>query len=588
MTTGNAKVDGAALRRLLRGHARSHRRAIGAVVLLQTLQALALLYLPTLNAAIIDDGVVAGDTPRIFRLGGLMIGVTVLQGVATVLAVRLSTTVAMAVGGELREAVFRQVQRFSAYEIEGFGVPSLITRTGNDVQQVQMFMLSFLTLVVTAPVMAVGGVVLAATQDVPLSLLLLALLPVLTAVAAVLIRRMRPLSGRMQVRIDAVNRVLREQIAGMRVTRAFVKQDFERRRYDEANTELTEVSIGLGRVNTLLMPIVVNLVNVCGVVVVWIGAYRVGSGEMRIGTLTAFLTYLVMVQTAVLTAAFVAMGLARAEVGAARIEEVLRTEPRVRPPAAAVTVMERPGEVELRGVHFRYPGAEDEVLRGVDLVARPGTTTAIVGSTGSGKSTVIAMICRLFDATAGEVLVGGVDIRRLEPGLAAASIGLITQQPYLFTGTIATNLRYGRPDATDEDLWRALTTAQALDFVQRLDGGLHAVVGPGGRNLSGGQRQRIAIARAFVRRPQVYLFDDSFSALDYATDAALRQALAAETADATIVIVAQRVSTIVEADRVLVLHQGRVVAAGTHQELLVQSPVYQEIVRSQLGEEQPV
>ena len=579
------KVGVATLVRLLATRTRPYRNTAVAVLVLQALQAVALLYLPLLNADIIDNGVLKGDTGHIVRVGSLMIAVAAFQGVATIYAVHLSARVAMAVGRDLREAVYQRVQRFSAQEMQRIGVPSLITRTSNDVQQVQMFLLSTLTLVVTAPVMGLGGVVLAMAQDVTLALLLAALLPVLGLIVAVLTRRMRPLSAAMQVRIDGVARVLREQIPGIRVTRAFVKQDFEQARFERANQELTGVSVRVGRVSTLLLPLVVNTVNVCGVFLIWIGGFRVESGAMQIGALVALLTYLVMVQGAVLTAAFVAMGLPRTEVCAGRIEEVLRTRSSVVPPAAPVRTFSAPGHVVLERVSFRYPSAEKDVLHAVDLVASPGSTTAIVGSTGSGKSTLIGLICRMFDPTAGRVLVGGEDVKTLDPGLLSMAVAVVPQQAHLFSGTVASNLRYGRPDATDEELWHALTVAQARDFVSALDGELEATVAEGGKNLSGGQRQRLAIARALVRRPQIYLFDDSFSALDYGTDAALRQALAPEIADATTIIVAQRISTIAQVGRIVVLDEGRVVGVGTHEELMRHSSVYREIVQSQVGEE---
>jgi ATP-binding cassette subfamily B multidrug efflux pump len=581
-----APVDSRALRRLLGTYVKPYRARVSVVMVLQVFQSLALLYLPTLNADIIDNGVLKGATHRILAVGGVMIAVTALQGAATVAATYLSARVAMAVGRDLRNAVFERVHGFSAREMEGIGVPSLITRTSNDVQQIQMLLLSVLALIVTAPVMAVGGILLALTQDIALAVLLVALVPVLGVIVAVLITRMRPLSGTMQVRVDAINRVLREQISGTRVTRAFVKQKFEQRRFEAANQELTDVSVRLGRVTTLLMPLVVNTVNVFSVLLVWIGGYRIANGSMQIGALTALLTYVVMIQGAVLTAAFVLMGLSRAEVCAGRVEHVLGTVPSLAVPAAPVEHLSTPGHVEFRDVSFRYPGAQDEVLKGVDLTATPGSTTAVVGSTGSGKTTLVSLICRLFDPTAGLVLVGGVDARTLSPALAARTVSLVPQHPHLFTGTVATNLRYGRPDATDEELWQALETAQAREFVEQLAGGLHAPVSQGGTNLSGGQRQRLSIARALVRRPSIFVFDDSFSALDYTTDAALRQALARDVAGVTMIIVAQRVSTIVRADRIVVLNQGRLAGIGTHDELLRRSPVYREIVQSQLGAEQ--
>ncbi|MFI6903157.1 ABC transporter ATP-binding protein [Nonomuraea sp. NPDC050394] len=570
-----------ALWRLLARHLRPRRRAVAAVVLLQVAQTAALLYLPTLNAVIIDDGVFTGDTGLILRLGAVMAGVSLVQGGATLAAVHLSARTAMGVGRDLREAVYLHVQRLSTREVGALGVPSLITRTTNDVQQIQTLALSLLTVIVAAPVMAVGGIVMAVLQDVALSWLPAALALVLGAVTAVLVGRMRPLSRAVQERVDAVNRVLREQIAGVRVTRAFVRQDAERARFARANEELTGVSTRLGYTSAALMPLVVNLVNVCGVFVIWAGAQRVGGGGLGAGELTAFLTYLAMIQTAVLTAAFVIMNLPRAEVCAARVTEVLDTEPGLAPPASPVRRMRAPGRVELRGVRFRYPGAEDDVLHGVDLVARPGTTTAIVGSTGSGKSTLLSLIRRLSDPTEGTVLFGGEDATTLDPGLLARSASLVEQRPHLFSGTVATNLRHARPRATDDELWHALGIAQARDFVPGLD----APVAQGGANLSGGQRQRLSLARALVRRPPVYLLDDPFSALDHTTESRVRQALAAETADATVIVVAQRVRAVLDADHIVVLDEGRVAGAGTHDELVRDSPVYREIVRSQLGEE---
>ncbi|MFI9561340.1 ABC transporter ATP-binding protein [Nonomuraea endophytica] len=569
-----------ALWRLLARHLRPRRRLVAAVVLLQVAQTAALLYLPTLNAVIIDDGVFTGDTGLILRLGAVMAGVSLVQGGATLAAVYLSARTAMGVGRDLREAVYLHVGRLSGQEVGALGVPSLITRTTNDVQQIQTLALSLLTAIVAAPVMAVGGIVMAVLQDVALSWLLVALVPVLGVVTAVLVGRMRPLSRAVQERVDAVNRVLREQIAGVRVTRAFVRQDAEHARFGRANEELTDVSTRLGHTSAALMPLVVNLVNVCGVFVIWAGAQRVGGGGLGVGELTAF-TYLAMIQTAVLTAAFVVMNLPRAEVCAVRVAEVLDTEPSLAPPARPVLRMRAPGRVELRGVRFRYPGAEDDVLHGVDLVASPGTTTAIVGSTGSGKSTLLSLIRRLSDPTEGTVLFGGEDATILDPDLIARSASLVEQRPHLFSGTVATNLRLGHARATDDELWDALGIAQARDFVPDLD----APVAQGGANLSGGQRQRLSLARALVRRTPVYLLDDPFSALDHTTESRVRQAVAAETADATVIVVAQRVRAILDADHIVVLDEGRVAGAGTHDELVRDSPVYREIVRSQLGEE---
>lgn len=553
-------------------------------MLLQFLQTCASLYLPTLNADIIDNGVVHGDTGYILRFGALMVGVSVVQIVCNVGAVYYGARTASALGRDVRGAVFDRVQSFSARELGHFGAPSLITRTTNDVQQVQMLVLMAFTLMVSAPIMCVGGIVMALGQDVPLSGVLLAVVPVLGVAVSLIVRRMRPLFRTMQTRLDTVNRVLREQITGNRVIRAFVKDGYEEERFRGANAELTDVSMATGRLMALMFPTVMTVVNVSSVAVVWFGAHRIDGGGMEIGALTAFLAYLMQIVMAVMMATFMFMMVPRAEVCAERIEEVLATESSVVPPAEPVTALDRRGHLEVRGAEFRYPGAEEPVLKDVGLVARPGETTAIIGSTGSGKSTLLGLVPRLFDATGGEVLVDGVDVRALDPALMARTVGLVPQKPYLFSGTVATNLRYGKPDATDEELWHALEVAQAADFVRKLEHGLDAPIAQGGTNVSGGQRQRLAIARTLVQRPEIYLFDDSFSALDYETDALLRAALAEETADSTVVIVAQRVSTIRDADRIVVLDEGRVVGTGRHHELMADNETYREIVLSQLTE----
>jgi ATP-binding cassette, subfamily B, multidrug efflux pump len=570
--------------RLLRTFLRPYKRSIALLVLLQLLQTGAALYLPTLNADIIDDGVVKGDAGRILSLGAVMLAVSVVQVVCNMGAVYLGARTASALGRDVRAAVFDRVQRFSARELGHFGAPSLITRTTNDVQQVQMLVLMSFTLMVSAPIMCVGGIVLALSLDVPLSAVLLAVVPVLGISVTVIVIRMRPLFRTMQERLDTVNRVLREQITGNRVIRAFVRDSYERERFREANTELTDVSLAAGRLMALMFPAVLTVVNVSSVAVVWFGAGRIDSGDLEIGALTAFLAYLMQIVMAVMMATFMFMMVPRAEVCAERIEEVLGTESSVVPPAQPVRETSLHGHLELTDVEFRYPGAEEPVLRSVALRAQPGEITAVIGSTGSGKSTLLGLVPRLFDVTGGEVLVNGVDVRRLDPALMARTVGLVPQKPYLFSGTVASNLRYGRPDASDEELWRALEVAQAAGFVRELDGGLDAPVAQGGTNVSGGQRQRLAIARTLVQRPEIYLFDDSFSALDYATDAALRVALARETAGATVVIVAQRVSTIRDADRIVVLDEGRVVGTGTHRELMAENDTYREIVLSQLTE----
>ncbi|MDX3501053.1 ABC transporter ATP-binding protein [Streptomyces sp. ID03-2B] len=570
--------------KLLRAHLGPYKKPIVLLVCLQLLQTCATLYLPSLNADIIDNGVVTGDTGYILEFGGLMIAVSVLQVLCNVGAVYYGARTASALGRDVRAAVFDRVQSFSARELGRFGAPSLITRTTNDVQQVQMVVLLAFTLMVSAPIMCVGGIVMALGLDVPLSAVLLAVVPVLGVSVGLIVRKMGPLFRTMQERLDGVNRVLREQITGNRVIRAFVRDGYEEKRFRGANTELTDVSVATGRLMALMFPTVMTVVNLSSVAVVWFGAHRIDSGGMQIGALTAFLAYLMQIVMAVMMATFMFMMVPRAEVCAERIEEVLGTESSVVPPVAPVTELRRHGHLEVRGAEFRYPGAEEPVLRNVDLVARPGETTAVIGSTGSGKSTLLGLVPRLFDVTDGEVLVDGEDVRTLDPALLSKTVSLVPQKPYLFSGTVATNLRYGNPDASDEELWHALEVAQAKEFVEALEHGLDAPIAQGGTNVSGGQRQRLAIARTLVQRPEIYLFDDSFSALDYATDAALRAALGRETAGATVVIVAQRVSTIRDADRILVLDEGRLVGSGTHHELMEGNETYREIVLSQLTE----
>ncbi|MEU6256316.1 ABC transporter ATP-binding protein [Streptomyces sp. NPDC047043] len=570
--------------RLLRTYLRPYKKPIAVLVLLQFLQTCATLYLPTLNAHIIDKGVVKGDTGYILSFGALMIGISLAQVVCNIGAVYYGARTASALGRDVRAAVFDRVQSFSAREVGHFGAPSLITRTTNDVQQVQMLALMTFTLMVSAPIMCVGGIVLALGLDVPLSAVLVAVVPTLGICVTLIVRRLRPLFRKMQVRLDTVNRVLREQITGNRVIRAFVRDEYEKDRFRKANTDLTEMQLATGNMLALMFPIVMTVVNLSSIAVVWFGAHRIDSGGMQIGDLTAFLAYLMQIVMSVMMATFMFMMVPRAEVCAERIEEVLGTSSSVVPPVAPVTELRRHGHLEIRGAGFRYPGAEEPVLKAIDLVARPGEVTAVIGSTGSGKSTLLGLVPRLFDATDGEVLVDGTDVATLEPKLLAKTVGLVPQKPYLFAGTVATNLRYGNPDATDEELWHALEVAQAKDFVERLENGLDSPIAQGGTNVSGGQRQRLAIARTLVQSPEIYLFDDSFSALDYATDAALRAALAEETAEATVVIVAQRVATIRDADRIVVLDEGRVVGTGRHHELMADNETYREIVLSQLTE----
>jgi ATP-binding cassette, subfamily B, multidrug efflux pump len=572
--------------RLLRVHLRPYRNAILLVVAFQLVQTLATLYLPTLFADIIDRGVVVGDTGYVMRIGGVMLAITLLQIAAQVVAVYFGARTAMAVGRDVRAAIFRQVQKFSAREVGQFGAPSLITRVTNDVTQVQMLVLLTFTLMVSAPIMCFGGIALALHQDVPLSTLILVIVPILVAIIGVIIVKMRPLFRTMQVRIDRVNTVMREQITGIRVIRAFVRDDREQDRYGVANDELTDVSLRVGKLMALMFPIVLGVVNLSSVAVIWFGGLRIDAGDMQIGALTAFISYLMQILMSIMMATFMFVMIPRAEVCAERIEEVLDTESSVTVAADPVTTLSRHGYLELRDVSFHYPGAESPVLCDVNLTARPREVTAVIGSTGSGKTTLLNLAPRLFDATSGEVLVDGVDVRELDPALLSRTVGLVPQRPYLFTGTVASNLRYGNPDATDEELWRALEVAQARDFVERMEGQLEAPIAQGGTNVSGGQRQRLAIARVLVHRPEIYLFDDSFSALDYATDAALRAALTEHIADATVVIVAQRVSTIRDADRIVVLDDGRVVGVGTHAELMDGNPTYREIVLSQLTEQE--
>ncbi|MFI9454191.1 ABC transporter ATP-binding protein [Amycolatopsis sp. NPDC052450] len=574
------------LTKLLRIHLRPYRRDLWLIVLLQFVQTLAGLYLPTLNADIIDDGVVKGDIDYILGVGGVMLLVSLVQIACSIGAVYYGARTAMAVGRDVRGAIFHRVQDFSAREVGQFGTPSLITRTTNDVQQVQMLTLMAFTLMVSAPIMCFGGIVMALNQDVTLSWLLVLAVPILGVSVGVIIAKMRPAFRLMQERIDKINQILREQIMGIRVIRAFVKDTHERRRFTEANTALLDVSLVVGRLMALMFPIVMLVMNASSVAVLWFGGLRIDDGSMQIGALTAFLSYLMQILMAVMMATFMFMMVPRAEVSAERITEVLDTHTSVVLPANPISPGEVHGRLELSDVEFRYPGAEKPVLQGISLLARPGETTAIIGSTGSGKTTLLNLIPRLMDATDGSVRVDGVDVRELDQTVLSDAVGLVPQKPYLFAGTVASNLRYGKADATDEELWHALEVAQGKDFVERMPEGLNSPISQGGTNVSGGQRQRLAIARMLVRRPEIYLFDDSFSALDYATDAALRRALVAETAEATVVIVAQRVSTIRQADRIIVLDEGRVVGSGTHTELMDGNETYREIVLSQLTEQE--
>jgi ATP-binding cassette subfamily B protein len=572
--------------RLLREYLRPYRKPLSLVLLLQLAQTLATLYLPTLNADIIDKGVIPGNSHYILSIGGVMLAITLVQIACAVGAVYFGARTAMALGRDVRHRIFSHVLRFSDREVNHLGTASLITRTTNDVQQVQMLGIMTFTLLLSAPIMCIGGIILALNQDVPLSSLLLVAVPLLGVAVTLIIRRMRPLFRQMQERLDNINRVLREQITGVRVIRAFVRDPQERDRFAGASTQLFESALGAGKLMALMFPSVMLVLNLSTVAVVWFGGHLIADGSMQIGSLTAFITYLAQILMSVMMATFMFMLVPRAEVSAERIMEVTDTQPDISAPVRPQRAAGPAGRLELRAAEFRYPGAEQPVLRDISFTAPPGQTTAIIGGTGSGKTTLINLIPRLIDVTGGAVLVSGVDVRELDPAALSAAVGLVPQKPYLFSGTVATNLRYGNQQATDEELWRALEIAQARDFVERMPGGLDAQIAQGGTNVSGGQRQRLAIARALVHKPQIYLFDDSFSALDYATDARLRSALATEMTDATMIIVAQRVSTIRQADQILVLDAGQIVARGTHGELMDSSETYREIVLSQLTEQE--
>ena len=574
------------LLRLIAAYLRPYRTNLTFVVLLQLTGTVAALYLPSLNADIIDKGVISGDTGYIVRVGGMMLLVTLLQIGCSVAAVWFSARTAMSFGRDVRAAIFHRVGTFSAREVQQFGAPSLITRETNDVQQVQMLVLMSCTLMVAAPIMMVGGVFMAMREDFGLSWLLAVSIPALFLSVGFIIKNMVPSFRGMQERIDEVNRLLREQITGVRVVRAFVREPRETERFAVANGELTQVSVTAGRWLATMFPTVMLILNVSSVAVLWFGGHRVQSGDMQIGELTAFLAYLVQILMSVMMATFMLMMIPRSAVCAERIIEVLDTDSSVVPPREGVTTLLRHGDLELDGVEYRYPGADVPVLRNVSFTASAGMTVAVIGSTGAGKSTLVNLVPRLFDVTGGEVRVDGVDVRRLDPDALWSTIGLVPQQAYLFSGTVASNVRHGKPGATEEEIWSALEIAQARDFVAAMPQGLESPIAQGGTNVSGGQRQRLAIARALIRRPEIYLFDDSFSALDLATDARLRAALKPVTRDATVLIVAQRVSTIRDADLILVMEDGVVVGRGTHDELLAGCETYQEIVRSQMSAEE--
>ena len=571
---------------LVRRFLATYKRPLAVVVVLQFIGTMMALYLPSLNADIIDNGVVTGDTGYIVRIGALMLGVALVQVVCSVGAVWFGARTAMSFGRDVRAAIFQRVGTFSQREVQQFGAPSLITRETNDVQQVQMLVLMSCTLMVMAPIMMVGGIVAAIREDLGLSWLIVVTVPVLAISMGFIITRMVPSFRLMQSRIDEVNRLLREQISGVRVVRAFVREPVETRRFKAANSDLTAVATRAGRWQAAMFPTVMLVANVASVGVLWFGGHRVASGEMQIGALTAYLAYLMQIVMSVMMGTFMMMMIPRSAVCADRVMEVLHTTTSVPPHEDQVTTLARRGSLRLDGVEFSYPGADLPVLRDVSFEAQPGQTVAVIGSTGAGKSTLVNLVPRLFDVTAGAVEIDGVDVRRLEPQLLWSMIGLVPQRAYLFSGTVRSNLLHGKPDATDDELWGALEIAQADDFVRAMPEGLDAPITQGGTNVSGGQRQRLAIARAVVRRPEIYLFDDSFSALDLATDARLRAALRPVTRESTVLIVAQRVSTIRDADLILVLEDGVIVGRGTHHELLETSATYQEIVESQLSAEE--
>lgn len=569
------------LLRLLRDRLRPYAGLVVMVLGLQLVATVASLWLPTLNADIIDFGIARGDTAYIWRVGAIMLGASAVQAVAQIAAVWGAARVSMGVGRDVRASVFDRVLSFSSRELGEFGAPTLITRSTNDVQQVQMLTFMSLVMLVAAPITGVGGVIMAVRQDTGLSWLIVVGVVVLLAGVGLVIRAMVPLFRAQQTRLDAVNRVLREQISGIRVVRAFTREEGERDRFRRTNTELTDVGLRVGDLMALMFPFVMLVMNLSSVGVLWFGAQRIDSGAMQVGSLTAYISYLIQILMSIMMATMVATMIPRASVSAERIGAVLGTSTTVVAPRTPVRVGDVHGAVEVREVGFTYPGAESPVLHDITFTARPGTTTAIVGGTGSGKSTLLRLLPRLADVSAGQVLVDGVDVRDLAPDDLWSRVGLVPQRPYLFSGTVATNLRFGNPGATDEQLWEALRVAQAEDFVRAFTDGLEHAVAQGGTNVSGGQRQRLCIARALVAQPEIYLFDDSFSALDLATDARLRAALRPLTREATVITVAQRISTIVDADQILVLDQGRIVGVGTHDELLETSETYAEIARSQ-------
>ena len=569
------------LKELLSTVLAKYKRYIWLVVAFQAVQSIAGLYLPTVNADIIDNGVVKNDVPYIWQMGGIMLGVTIVQITFSVGAVYFGSKVAMGFGRDVRRSLFHQVNDFSSREVAQFGAPSLITRITNDVQQVQMLVLMTCTLLLAAPFTTIGGVFLAMHQDLGLSRILVVAMPVLAVTLAVIIMSMVPTFRLMQERIDRLNVILREQLTGIRVLRAFVREPEETERFRLANQAVTDTALRGGRLQSLMFPTATLFINISSVAVVWFGSDRIAEGVMQPGAMIAFLTYLTQILMSVMMATWMAALLPRASVSAERIQEVLHTPSSVVISASAITELSRTAELNFNDVGFHYPGAEEPVLKDINFTVRAGQTMAVIGSTGSGKTTLVNLVTRLFDATAGSVVLDGVDVRDLAPEALWSRVGIVPQKPYLFSGTIASNLQYGKDDATEEEMWEALRVAQAEDFVRAMPGGLNAVIAQGGTNVSGGQRQRLAIARALIRHPEIYLFDDSFSALDLTTDAQLRAALKPLAQNAVVLVVAQRVSTIRDADQILVLEDGECVGLGTHDELIATCPTYQEIVDSQ-------
>ncbi|HSS61409.1 MAG TPA: ABC transporter ATP-binding protein [Candidatus Limnocylindrales bacterium] len=569
---------------LLRTFVRPYTREVAIVLVLVLVQSVANLYLPNLNADIINNGVAKGDIPYIWRTGAVMLGITLGLGVLAVAGIYWASLASQAVGRDLRAAVFGRVQNFSAREMNRFGTPSLITRNTNDVQQIQLFLQVALTMMVSAPLMAVGGVIMALRENVTLSALLVVVVPLLAGIVAFMFAKAIPLFRSMQAKIDRINQVLREQIMGVRVIRAFRRADFEGRRFEEANYDLTATALRVNRIFVYAFPAVLLVMNLTTIAILWFGGHLVDSGQLSIGNLTAFMQYILQILMSLMMAIALVILVPRAEASAQRLQDVITTAPSIGEPPRAVEPAQLTGIVEFRDVTFGYPGGEKPVLQKVTFAIQPGETTAIIGGTGSGKTTLLNLIPRFFDVTGGSVRLDGVDVR--ERGLDSlwSRMGLVPQRAYLFSGTVASNLRFGNEQASDADLWHALEVAQARDFVEQMPGGLDAPIDQGGTNVSGGQRQRLAIARALVKRPAVYLFDDCFSALDAGTDSRLRAALRADTREATVLIIAQRVSTIMHADRIIVLDEGHVVGIGAHDELMATCEPYREIVDSQLGE----